>query len=146
MWCRQFVKFLSHQSPDSIQTQTSKHLLIKNRDTYEIRMQALKLLYLSLSWNGGFCFKFTNYKSRVIYRNIQCSVGILLKYYCYSKMYKCVGPSEVISSKQKKIEIKIEINMLSKTNKYKTKQTNSKKNIKKKEKNPNINTTFIDLT
>ena len=36
--------------------------------------------------------------------------------------------------------------MLSKTNKYKTKQTNSKKNIKKKEKKTNINTTFIDLT
>jgi len=77
---------------------------------------------------------------------MDCSVGILLKYYCYSKMYKFVGPSEVISSKQKKIEIKIEINMLSKTNKYKTKQTNSKTNIKKKEKNPNMNTTFIDLT
>jgi hypothetical protein len=45
-------------------------------------------------------------------------------------MYKFVGPSEVISSKQKKIEIIIEINMLSKTNKYKTKQTNSKTNIK----------------
>ena len=45
-----------------------KHLLRKNRDAYEIRMQALKLLYLSLSWNGGFCFKFTNHNSRVKYR------------------------------------------------------------------------------
>jgi hypothetical protein len=36
-------------------------------------------------------------------------------------MYKCVGPSEVISSKQKKTEIKLDINLLSKTNKYKTK-------------------------
>jgi hypothetical protein len=34
-------------------------------------------------------------------------------------MYKCVGPSEVISSKQKKKEIKLNINLLSKTNKYK---------------------------
>jgi hypothetical protein len=67
MRCRQLVKPLSHQGPHSIQTQTSKHLLIKNRDTYEIRMQALRLQYLSLSWNGGFCFKFTNYKSRVKY-------------------------------------------------------------------------------
>ena len=43
-------------------------------------------------------------------------------------MYKFVGPSEVISSKQKKkTEIKLDINLLSKTNKYKTKQTNRKK-------------------
>ena len=55
---------------------------------------------------------------------MDCSVGILLKYYCYSQMYKFVGPSEVISSKQKKKEIKLNINLLSKTNKYKTKQTN----------------------
>jgi hypothetical protein len=41
-------------------------------------------------------------------------------------MYKFVGPSEVISSKQKKKEIKLDINLLSKTNKYKTKQTNQK--------------------
>jgi hypothetical protein len=41
-------------------------------------------------------------------------------------MYKFVGPSEVISSKQKKTEIKLDINLLSKTNKYKTKQTNQK--------------------
>jgi hypothetical protein len=33
MRCRQLVKPLSHQGPDSIQTQISKHLLIKNRDT-----------------------------------------------------------------------------------------------------------------
>ena len=33
---------------------------------------------------------------------MDCSVGKLLKYYCYSKMHKCVDPSEVISSKQKK--------------------------------------------
>ena len=45
-----------------------------------------------------------------------------LKYYCYSKMYKFV----VISSKQKKTEIKLDINLLSITNKYKTKQTNQK--------------------
>ena len=77
---------------------------------------------------------------------MNCSVGILLKYYCYCKMYKFVGPSEVISSKQKKTEIKLDINLLSKTNKYKTKQTNCKKNIKKKEKKPNRNTPFIDLT
>jgi hypothetical protein len=37
-------------------------------------------------------------------------------------MYKFV----VISSKQKKTEIKLDINLLSKTNKYKTKQTNQK--------------------
>jgi hypothetical protein len=51
-------------------------------------------------------------------------------------MYKFVCPSEVISSKQKKTDIKLDINLLSKTNKYKTKQTNTKqnkpiKNIKK---------------
>jgi hypothetical protein len=40
-------------------------------------------------------------------------------------MYKIVGHSEVISSKQKKkTEIKLDINLLSKTNKYKIKQTN----------------------
>ena len=75
-----------------------------------------------------------------------CSVGILIKYHCYSKMYKFVSPSEVISSKQKKTEIKLDINLLSKTNKYKTKQTNRKKNLKKKENKPNINTPVIDLT
>jgi hypothetical protein len=37
-------------------------------------------------------------------------------------MYRFVGPSEVISSKQKKTEIKLDINLLSQTNKYKTKQ------------------------
>jgi hypothetical protein len=41
-------------------------------------------------------------------------------------MYKFVGPSEVISSKQIKTEIKLDINLLSKTNKYKSKQTNQK--------------------
>jgi hypothetical protein len=41
-------------------------------------------------------------------------------------MYKCVGPSEVISSKQTKTEIELDINLLSKTNKYKTKQSNQK--------------------
>ena len=41
-------------------------------------------------------------------------------------MYKFVGPSEVMSSKQIKTEIKLDINLLSKTNKYKTKQTNQK--------------------
>jgi hypothetical protein len=57
-------------------------------------------------------------------------------------MYKCVGPSEVISSKQKKKEIKLNINLLSKTNKYKTKQTNRKKDIKKKEKKNQHEYTF----
>ena len=67
-----------------------------------------------------------------------------LKYYCYSNMYKFVGHSEVISSKQKrKTEIKLDINMLSKTNKYKTKQTNRKKKYKKERKKPNMNTPFI---
>ena len=61
-------------------------------------------------------------------------------------MYKFVCPSEVISSKQKKTEIKLDINLLSKTNKYKTKQTNRKKNLKKKENEPNMNTPVIDLT
>jgi hypothetical protein len=61
-----------------------------------------------------------------------CSVGILIKYHCYSKMYKFVSPSEVISSKQKKTEIKLDINLLSKTNKYKTKQTNRKTEQAKK--------------
>jgi hypothetical protein len=69
---------------------------------------------------------------------MDCSVGILIKYYCYSKMYKFVCPSEVISSKQKKTEIKLDINLLSKTNKYKTKQTNRKKNLKKKENKSNM--------
>jgi hypothetical protein len=50
-------------------------------------------------------------------------------------MYKLVGHSEVISLKQKiKTEIKLDINLLSKTNKYKTKQTNHTKKIKKKKK------------
>jgi hypothetical protein len=38
-------------------------------------------------------------------------------------MYTFVGPSEVISSKQKKTEIKLDIDLLSKTNKYKTNQS-----------------------
>ena len=41
-------------------------------------------------------------------------------------MYKFVGPSEVISSKQKKTEIKLDIKLLSQTNKYKTKKNNQK--------------------
>ena len=50
-------------------------------------------------------------------------------------MYTFVGPSEVISSKQKKkTEIKLDINLLLKTNKYKTKQTNRKKKISKRKK------------
>ena len=62
-----------------------------------------------------------------------CSVGILIKYHCYSNMYKFVGHSEVISLKQKiKPEIKLDINLLSKTNKYKTKQTNRKTEQAKK--------------
>ena len=60
-------------------------------------------------------------------------------------MYKFVGPSEVISSKQIKTGIKLDINLLSKTNKYKTKQTNRKKNIKKKKKTY-MNAPFINLT
>ena len=51
-------------------------------------------------------------------------------------MYKFVGHSEVISLKQKKkTEIKLDINLLSKTNKYKTKQTNRKKKYQKEKKN-----------
>jgi hypothetical protein len=49
-------------------------------------------------------------------------------------MYKFVGPSEVMSSKQIKTEIKLNINLLSKTNKYKTKQTNRKKKYQKEKK------------
>jgi hypothetical protein len=48
-----------------------------------------------------------------------------------------VGPTEVISSKQKKTEINLDINLLSKTNKYKTKQTNQKYQIKVITKLPN---------
>ena len=60
-------------------------------------------------------------------------------------MYKFVGPSEVISSKQKKkTEIKLDINLLSKTNKYKTKQTNQKYQTERK--NNNMNAPFINLT
>ena len=67
-----------------------------------------------------------------------------LKYYCYSKMYKFVGPSEVISSKQKKkTEIKLDINLLSKTNKYKTKQTNRKKKYQKERKKTQHECTFF---
>ena len=68
---------------------------------------------------------------------MDCSVGILLKYHCYSKMYKFVGPSEVISSKQKKTGIKLDINLLSKTNKYKTKQANRKTEQAKKKSKKN---------
>ena len=48
---------------NSIPTETAKHLLNKNRDTntHEIKMEALKLQYLSLSWNGESCFQLTNY-------------------------------------------------------------------------------------
>ena len=67
---------------------------------------------------------------------MDCSVEILLKYYCYSKMYKFVDPSKVISSKQNKNEIKVDINLLPKTNKYKAKQTNRKKISKRKKKTP----------
>jgi hypothetical protein len=52
-------------------------------------------------------------------------------------MYKFVGPSEDISSKQKKKKKKkkkLDINLVSKTNKYKTKQTNRKKISKRKKK------------
>ena len=60
-------------------------------------------------------------------------------------MYKFVGPSEVISSKQKKkTEIKLDINLLSKTNKYKTKQINQK--YQKERQKPNMNAPFINLT
>ena len=59
-------------------------------------------------------------------------------------MYKFVGPSEVISSKQKKTEIQLDINLLSQTNKYKTKQTNQKYQTERKK--PNINAPFINLT
>jgi hypothetical protein len=59
-------------------------------------------------------------------------------------MYTFVGPSEVISSKQKKTEIKLDINLLSKTNKYKTKQTNQKYQTERKK--TNMNVPFINLT
>ena len=59
-------------------------------------------------------------------------------------MYKCVGPSEVISSKQKKTEIQLDINLLSKTNKYKAKQTNQKYQTERKK--TNMNVPFINLT
>ena len=45
----------------------------------------------------------------------------------------------------KKTEIKLDINLLSRTNKYKTKQTNRKKKYQK-EKKPNMNAPFINLT
>ena len=68
-----------------------------------------------------------------------------MQYYCYSKMYTFVGPSEVISSKQKKkTEIKLDINLLSKTNKYKTKQTNQI--YQKERQKPNMNAPFINPT
>jgi hypothetical protein len=59
-------------------------------------------------------------------------------------MYTFVGPSEVISSKQKKTEIKLDINLLSKTNKYKTKQTNQKYQTERKK--TNMYVPFINLT
>ena len=61
-------------------------------------------------------------------------------------MYKFVGHSEVISSKQKKNKIKLDINLLSKTNKYKTKQTNHKKKYQNERKKTNMNAPFINLT
>ena len=62
-------------------------------------------------------------------------------------MYKIVGHSEVISSKQKKkTEIKLDINLLSKTNKYKIKQTNRKNKYQKERKKTNMNAPFINLT
>ena len=59
-------------------------------------------------------------------------------------MFKHEIQAEVISSKQKKPEIKLDINLLSKTNKYKTKQTNQKYQTERKK--PNINAPFINLT
>ena len=73
---------------------------------------------------------------------MDCSVGILLKYHCYSKMYKFVGPSEVISSKQRKICYQKQTNR-------ETKQTNRKTEQAKKyqkERKKNMNTPFINLT
>jgi hypothetical protein len=62
-------------------------------------------------------------------------------------MYKFVGPSEVISSKQKKTEIKLDINLLSKTNKYKTKQTNQKYQTERKKNNiPHVSFTVLFIT
>jgi hypothetical protein len=59
-------------------------------------------------------------------------------------MYKFVGHSEVISAKQKKKhEIKLDINLLSKTNKYRIKQTNRKKKYQKERKKHNMNVPFI---
>jgi hypothetical protein len=44
-----------------------------------------------------------------------------------------------------KTEIKLDINLLSKTNKYKTKQTTNQKYQKERQK-PNMNAPFINLT
>jgi hypothetical protein len=61
-------------------------------------------------------------------------------------MYKFVGHSEVISLKQKKkTEMKLDINLISKRNKYKTKQTNRKKKISKRKKT-NMNAPFINMS
>ena len=49
-------------------------------------------------------------------------------------MYKFVGPSEVISSKQKKTEIKLDI--ISYHKQTNTKQNKPIKNIRQKEKKP----------
>ena len=57
---------------------------------------------------------------------MDCSVGILLKYHCYFKMYKFIGPVWSYILKTEKNGIKLDINLLSKTNKYKTKQANQK--------------------
>jgi hypothetical protein len=46
--------------------------------------------------------------------------------------------------KQKKTEIKLDINLLSKTNKYKTKQTNQKYQTERKK--TKMNAPFINLT
>jgi hypothetical protein len=61
-------------------------------------------------------------------------------------MYKFVGHSEVISAKQKKKhEIKLDINLLSKTNKYRIKQTNRKKKYQKERKKHNMMYLLSDL-
>jgi hypothetical protein len=54
------------------------------------------------------------------------------------KLVTCISYENYLS------EIKLDINLLSKTNKYKTKQTNQK--YQKERQKPNMNAPFINLT
>ena len=107
---------------------------LNHRDiyTYEIKMQALKLQYLSLSWNCGFCFRFTKYKSRIKYRThgMFCrntpKVPLLFQDVSIGRFFW----SYIIKT-EKTEKINLDINLLSKPNKYKTEQTNRKKRTNK---------------